>query len=341
MIQKNVSLQPYNTFGVTAFTRYFININSQEDITQLIDWKNQHDLPFLLVGGGSNLLFKDDFPGLVAHIALKGKEIISEDNHATYLKIDAGEVWHDFVRWSIDQGYAGLENLSLIPGSVGAAPVQNIGAYGVELEDRLASLEAVDLETGEIEKFTNAQCQFAYRDSFFKSVEPNRYLITSVVFRLPKHPEWTLSYAGIKEKLKDQKLSSRVISDTIINLRQRKLPDPAEMGNAGSFFKNPVISQSRWNALKKNFPQLPGYPQHNKKVKTSAAWLIDQCGWKGKREGDVGTYDKHALVLVNHGGATGEQLWSFAESIIVSVNEKFSIILEPEPRVVPELFWAG
>lgn len=334
MIQENISLKTYNTFGVASFSRYFMNINNQEDIARLVDWKNKYDLPCLIVGGGSNLLFKNDFPGLVAYIALKGKEKISEDEHANYIKVGAGEVWHDVVLWSIDQGYAGLENLSLIPGSVGAAPVQNIGAYGVELVDRLFSLEAVDLETGKIRGFSNEQCQFAYRDSLFKSAVPDRYLIISVTFRLPKQPEWTLSYAGVNDRLKGQQPSARLISDIIVALRRSKLPDPSGIGNAGSFFKNPVMNESVWNSLKTEFPQLPGYPQKNKKVKTSAAWLIDQCGWKGKREGDVGTYHKHALVLVNHGGATGQQLWDFAENIIISVNQKFSVVLEPEPRII-------
>ncbi len=311
-----------------------MNITNQKDIARLLDWKKQYNLPCLVVGGGSNLLFKNDFPGLVAHVALKGKEKVSEDDYAHYIRVGAGEVWHDFVDWSIDQGYSGLENLSLIPGSVGAAPVQNIGAYGVELVDRMFSLEAVDLETGKVREFSNEHCQFSYRDSFFKSAEPSRYLITSVTFRLPKKPEWILSYAGIKNQLKGQQLSARLISDIIINLRQSKLPDPSEIGNAGSFFKNPVMSESTWSSLKENFPQLPGYPQKNKKIKTSAAWLIDQCGWKGKQEGAVGTYHKHALVLVNHGGATGQQLWDFAENIICSVDQKFSVLLEPEPKII-------
>ncbi|MEE9304364.1 MAG: UDP-N-acetylmuramate dehydrogenase [Thiotrichaceae bacterium] len=333
-LTENVSLKPYNTFGVASIARYFTDINNLDDVSELIAWRKQNDLPYLIVGGGSNLLFKNDYPGLVAHINLQDRLLISEDNEASYVQAGAGEVWHDFVRWTIDQGYAGLENLSLIPGSVGAAPVQNIGAYGVELVDRLHAIDTIDLDSGESRQFDVTECQFAYRDSFFKSVEPGRYLITAVTFRLPHKPEWKTAYAGVGDQLAGQSLSSRLISDTIIRIRQSKLPDPAVIGNAGSFFKNPILADSEWTLLKEKHPALPGYPQHNGGMKTSAAWLIDECGWKGRKLGLAGVYDKHALVLVNHGGASGNELWAVAEAVMQSVQEKFSIALEPEPTVI-------
>ncbi len=333
-IAENVSLKPYNTFGVASIARYFTVINNLDDVSELVAWRKQNELPCLIVGGGSNLLFKNDYLGLVAHINLRGRVQISEDDQACYVQSGAGEVWHDFVRWTIEQGYAGLENLSLIPGTVGAAPVQNIGAYGVELVDYLHAVDAIDLESGESRQFEVADCQFAYRDSFFKSVQPGRYLITAVTFRLPHKPEWNVSYAGVKAQLAGQVLSSKLISDTIIAIRQSKLPDPAVIGNAGSFFKNPILAEPEWLQLKEKYPALPGYPQHEARMKTSAAWLIDQCGWKGRKLGRAGVYDKHALVLVNHGGATGNELWEIAEAVIRSVQEKFSIALEPEPQVI-------
>ncbi|MEE9351550.1 MAG: UDP-N-acetylmuramate dehydrogenase [Thiotrichaceae bacterium] len=333
-ILENVSLKPYNTFGVASMARYFTEINTLDDVLELVAWRKQNDLPCLIMGGGSNLLFKNDYSGLVAHINLQGKSLLSSDEQASYVRAGAGEIWHDFVRWTIDQGYAGLENLSLIPGTVGAAPVQNIGAYGVELVDLLHSVEAIDLESGDMREFDVEACQFAYRDSYFKSVEPHRYLITAVTFRLPHQPEWKLSYAGLKDQLKGQALTSRLISDTVMKIRQSKLPDPAIIGNAGSFFKNPILPESEWELLKAKNSELPGYPQPEQRMKTSAAWMIDQCGWKGRKLGAAGVYENHALVLVNHGGATGSELWDVAEAVIQSVQEKFQVNLEPEPRVI-------
>ncbi len=333
-ILEHVSLKPYNTFGVASMTRYFTEINTLDHVSELVAWRKQNDLPCLIVGGGSNLLFKNDYSGLVAHINLQGKSLLSSDEQASYVRAGAGEIWHDFVRWTIDQGYAGLENLSLIPGTVGAAPVQNIGAYGVELADLLHSVETIDLVSGEVREFDVEACQFAYRDSYFKSIEPHRYLITAVTFRLPHQPEWQLSYAGLKDQLEGQALTSRLISDTVMQIRQSKLPDPAIIGNAGSFFKNPVLPESEWELLKAKNVELPGYPQPEQRMKTSAAWMIDQCGWKGRKLGAAGVYEKHALVLVNHGGATGSEVWDVAEAVIQSVQEKFEVNLEPEPRVI-------
>ncbi len=334
-ILETVSLKPYNTFRVDAVSRYFTRIQKLEDVQNLARWYQHSKTPVLFVGGGSNLLFKEDYPGLVAHCELSGKTCLYADESARYIRAGAGENWHDFVRWTIDQGYAGLENLSLIPGTVGAAPVQNIGAYGVELVDYFYSLDAVDMQTGEVCQFDVQDCQFSYRDSFFKSIQPGRYFITAVTFRLPKQPEWKLDYAGLQGQLDDHQISARRVSDLVSDIRRSKLPDPAVMGNAGSFFKNPVLEEKVWLEIRARFPEVPGYPQKEEGlIKTSAAWLIDQCGLKGYRVGAAGVSEQHALVLVNHGGATGKHIWSIAETLIRAVEDRFSVTLEPEPRVI-------
>lgn len=333
-IVENQSLQAYNTFGVDAKARYFTVLNHHDDVLPLVQWLQQHPMPYLLVGGGSNMLFVNDYQGLVIHIAFMGKQVVTEDAEATYIRAAAGENWHQFVLWTIAQGYAGLENLSLIPGTVGAAPVQNIGAYGVELTDCFSDLQAVDLQTGEWRVFSKEECQFAYRDSYFKSVAQGRYLIVAVTFRLPKQPQWKTHYAGIADQLAERTPNASLISDIVVRIRQSKLPDPNQLGNAGSFFKNPVLTQKEWLALKARFADLPAYKQADGRYKTSAGWLIDQCDWKGHQQGDAGIYEQHALVLVNHGLATGEELWLLAQQIIASVQQKFAITLEPEPNII-------
>ena len=336
-IHDNYSLQSLNSFGVTATSTLFTKINSSSDIDALIDWRKANpNMQCLLIGGGSNLLFRNDFTGIAVAVRLMGKSLIDEDDDTFYVKAAGGENWHEFVCWTIDQGYAGLENLSLIPGTVGAAPMQNIGAYGVELGDRLHELSAVDLSTGKRQVFNNVDCQFAYRDSFFKQQQADRWLIESVTFSLAKNPTWVIAYAGVEAALAGQTPSARLISDTVIALRQSKLPDPAVIGNAGSFFKNPIMTIDRWSALKIEFPEIPGYPQKDNggKIKTSAGWLIDQCNWKAYRESDAGVYEKHALVLVNYGGASGLEILALAEQIIKSVQKKFGVSLEPEPRII-------
>ena len=334
-IIKNTSLKSLNTFGVDANTKYLGHIRNLKDIEALFEWKEKNDIPNLLLGGGSNLLFKNDYEGLVAKVALMGKDVAEEDDEAVYVSAAGGENWHDFVMWTIDQGYAGLENLSLIPGCVGAAPIQNIGAYGVELSNTFHSLQTVNLDNGDIQEFDKEQCHFGYRESFFKSQTLDKLLITSVTFRFPKKPEWHVNYAGLREALAGEMLSADVISKAVISERQSKLPDPSIIGNAGSFFKNPVLKLEDWESLKEMHENLPGFPQVNvDNVKTSAGWLIDQAGWKGYRKGDAGVSDKHALVLVNHGNATGAELWQVAQDIMTSVEDKFGIRLEPEPRVI-------
>jgi len=333
-IINNASLKKLNTFGVNARARYYTEIHNLDDIEALLEWRAQHDIPSLLLGGGSNLLFKKDYDGLVAKICLTGKDMTDQDDNHVYVSAAAGENWHDFVRWTISKGSAGLENLSLIPGTVGAAPIQNIGAYGVELADHFYSLQAINLQTSEVLEFSKEHCQFAYRESFFKSQALDKLLITSVTFALPKQADWKIDYAGVREVLEGKEPTAQAISDAIIALRQSKLPDPAEIGNAGSFFKNPVLAIEKWEVLKANNPDIPGWEQPNGKIKTSAAWLIDQCGFKGYRNADAGVSDKHALVLVNYGNASGAELWQVAEDILDKVETRFGIKLEAEPRVI-------
>lgn len=333
-INKNASLKDLNTFGIDAKARYLTEIHYLDDIEALLEWKRQNDLPSLLLGGGSNLLFKNDYDGLIAKVCLLGKGIAEEDEDHVYVSAAAGENWHDFVRWTISKGLSGLENLSLIPGTVGAAPIQNIGAYGVELADHFYSLQAVNLENGDVLDLNKERCQFAYRDSLFKSQTLDKLLITSVTFALPKTPEWKIEYAGVGDALNGKEPTAELISNAVIQLRQSKLPDPAIIGNAGSFFKNPVLPIEKWESLKEGNPELSGYPQEEGSIKTSAAWLIDQSGWKAYRKGDAGVSDKHALVLVNYGKASGADLWDVAQDIMKSVEDKFGITLEPEPRVL-------
>ncbi len=336
-ILKNTALKSLNTFAVNATTKFYSEIHNMDDIAGLIDWKNTNKVPMLLLGGGSNLLFKKDYAGLVAKVCLSGKDIAEEDDKHVFVSVAGGENWHDFVRWTVGKEYAGLENLSLIPGTVGAAPIQNIGAYGVELADHFHSLQAVDLETGDVLEYQKSACHFGYRESIFKSQHLDKLLITSVTFKLTKEgqqTEWKTDYAGVREAIEGKAPTAEIISDAVIALRQSKLPDPADIGNAGSFFKNPVLSAGKWEGLKEKNPLIPGYVQKGGHMKTSAAWLIDQCGWKGYRKGDAGVSDKHALVLVNYGGATGADLWAVAQEIMVSVEERFGILLEAEPRVI-------
>jgi len=332
---KNKSLKRLNTFGVNVNSNFYAEIHHLDDIHTFLEWKQQNDLPALLLGGGSNLLFVNDYQGLVAKVCLAGKEVLEVDDNYTYVAVAAGENWHEFVRWTIAQGHAGLENLSLIPGTTGAAPIQNIGAYGVELADHFHSLQAVNLDNGDVLEFDKKRCEFGYRHSFFKTYGLDKLLITSLTFALPKKPQWKLDYAGVRERLQGKQPSAKLISDTIIALRKSKLPDPEVIGNAGSFFKNPVLSYNQWELLKEKHPDLAAYKQADGSMKISAAWLIDQCGWKGFRgRGDVGVSDQHALVLVNYGKATGVELWALASDIIKSVEEKYGLLLEPEPRIM-------
>ncbi|MEO1752088.1 UDP-N-acetylmuramate dehydrogenase [Thiofaba sp. EF100] len=335
-LEQHASLLAYNTFRVEARARYFLTLEQLADIPAFLGDARLQGLPRLILGGGSNILFRADFPGMVVRVALRGLELLGEDDSHRFVRAAAGENWHDFVRWTVEQGWPGLENLSLIPGTVGAAPVQNIGAYGVELAEVCAAVEAVDLTTGEFHRFDRAACRFTYRDSLFKQ-QTGRWLITAVTFRLPKTFTPRLDYPGVREALGEVEPTPLAVSDAICSVRRAKLPGlaPGEPGSAGSFFKNPLVPAGQAEVLRASYPGLPAWPQPDGRAKLSAAWLIEQCGWKGCREGDAGVYAKHALVLVNHGRATGAELWRLAEAIRASVRQRFGVDLEPEPILLP------
>ena len=333
-IETDVSLQPYNTFGIASRAAHFGKAHTLDDIRQAAEAGR----PLFILGGGSNLLLRSDLPGLVVQNCLSGREVVEEDAASVLIAAGAGEVWHELVQWTIDRGWAGLENLSLIPGSVGAAPIQNIGAYGVELADVFERLEAIDLATGRLETFSLSDCRFGYRDSAFKNAWKGKFCIARVFLRLQKAPELRLAYGAIRDTLAEMGVSApgiRDVSEAVIRIRRSKLPDPAVIGNSGSFFKNPELPASRFQALQARFPDIVSYPLPDGRVKLPAGWLIERCGWKGKKVGKVGCYEKQALVLVNHGGATGEEVYDLAQQIMASVEEKFGVNLSPEVNVWP------
>jgi len=336
-IQYGASLQEYNTFGVNAQAKALAAFKSTEDLKTLLSKKDFDNIPRLILGGGSNLLFTRDYPGLVLKNEIPGISCIDEDSTFYYVKVGAGENWHQFVLHCIDNNWAGLENLSLIPGNVGASPMQNIGAYGVEIKDRFHSLEALNLETTEIETFDSESCKFGYRESVFKNIYRDKYIITSVTFKLLKEPKINTSYGAIETELKRRNISNpgiKDVSDVVIHIRNSKLPNPADLGNAGSFFKNPIVTQESYEELKSENPEIPHYPLNDGSIKLAAGWLIEQAGWKGKRVGDCGMHDKQALVLVNYGNATGEEIYDHSERVLQSVNEKFGVTLEREVNII-------
>ena len=336
-ILQNISLKPYNTFGIDVRATFFINVKTIEELQLLSSEPFFTGNKKLILGGGSNILFTKDFHGLVLKTALKGIELIREDTNHYYVSVKAGEDWHGFVLKSIQQQWQGLENLSLIPGTVGAAPIQNIGAYGVEVADYIEEVKALEIKSGELQNFNAAACKFGYRNSIFKQELKGKYLIYEVVFRLNKIPKYNITYAPLKAVLQEidqEKLSAKHISDAVIKIRQSKLPDPEVIGNCGSFFKNPIVEEAIGQALLEKYPQMPNYAVGQGAMKIPAAWLIEQAGLKGSREGQVGTYQKQALVMVNHGNATGKEAHSFAKKIITKVNDTFGITLEPEVNIL-------
>lgn len=335
-IQENVDLRHFNTFHVSARARWFVEITSIAELQDVLFWVRSRELPFMLIGQGSNILFKEDYPGLIIELNVKGITVAAETAEYVDVQVLCGENWHAFVRHCLDRGWYGLENLSLIPGTVGAAPVQNIGAYGVEAKDRLLQLEALEIATGEFRTFSNADCGFGYRDSVFKRELRDRYVICRVVFRLSKQAQLRLEYPALREALRGvapEQLSPQLVSDTVCRIRSSKLPDHLRLGNAGSFFWNPRVSQAEFAALRTRYPDIVGYPV-GENVKVPAAWLIERAGWKGYREGEVGVHSEHALVLVNHGGASGAELVALSQKIQVSVREHFGIQLWPEVRII-------
>jgi len=336
-VLENHSLKTYNTFGIDAKARYFVSVPDETSLQQALSATEFRHAPRLILGGGSNVLLTRDFPGLVIRIESTGRRITHHDDEATYVEAAAGENWHDFVCWTLAQGLAGLENLSLIPGSVGASPIQNIGAYGVEMKDTFHELTAVDIDSGEVRRFDRAACRFAYRDSVFKQELRDRVVITSVVFRLPRTVKLQLEYGEIRKALSNMNISNPTavdVSHAVCNIRRRKLPDPAVIGNAGSFFKNPIIDDKTFQELHRHYPHMPHYPVDDSTVKLSAGWLIEQAGWKGKTFGRAGVHEQHALVLVNRGDADGAEILALARAIQDAVQNQFGIRLEPEPVIV-------
>jgi len=335
-IQENFNLKYFNTFHVSAQARFFAEVSSQDDLIQALDFQQTNNLSFMLIGQGSNLLFKKNYAGLIIELNLRGIEKVDENDKCVYIRAMGGENWHNFVQYCLQRGYYGLENLSLIPGTVGAAPVQNIGAYGVELSDFLYELEAMEISSKTLKTFSKEDCQLSYRHSIFKGELKDQFIISSVTFALLKEPHLNLGYPALKNALKDlptEKITAQLLSDKVCEIRRRKLPDPVNIGNAGSFFRNPVISSEQARALQKQHADLPVYPYQGQ-CKISAAWLIDKAGWKGFREGDVGVHKEHALVLVNYGEASGAELYELSQRIQTSVEEKFGIMLEPEVRII-------
>ncbi|PKK36130.1 UDP-N-acetylenolpyruvoylglucosamine reductase [Siphonobacter sp. SORGH_AS_0500] len=336
-IQEYISLKPYTTFGIEATARYFVEVNSLESLRQVLAEPAFAATEKLILGGGSNVLLTKDFDGLVIRMAITGISVSAEDELYTYVRAGAGVVWHELVLESLEKGLSGLENLSLIPGSVGASPMQNIGAYGVEIKDVFHSLEAIDRQTGELRIFSHQECQFGYRESVFKHELKNQFVIVAVTFKLSKTPHYQISYGDIQKTLEARgvtELSSKAISEAVIEIRRSKLPDPAELGNAGSFFKNPEIPAGQYEALKSRFPNIPGYLTTPGQIKVPAGWLIEQAGWKGYREGSVGVHAKQALVLVNYGQGTGPEIKALSEKVQASVLEKYGIQLSAEVNFI-------
>ena len=335
------ALREHNTFGFDVRAREACRIERDADVDELLARERagtaSTPAPRLILGGGSNVVLTRDFPGVAWLVALRGRRIVDETAHDWIVEAAAGESWHDFVEWCLAQGCAGLENLALIPGTVGAAPIQNIGAYGLEIADRFESLRAIDLDTGARVEFTGAQCAFGYRDSVFKQAARDRFLITSVRFRLPKAWSARAGYADIARELAAADIATpgaRDIFDAVVRVRRTKLPDPATLGNAGSFFKNPVIGAGQFAALVAHEPDLVSYAQPDGSRKLAAAWLIDQCGWKGRAIADAAVHDRQALVLVNRGRATGADVLALSQAIRADVLARFGVTLEPEPVVV-------
>ena len=334
-LQKHISLKPYNTFGIDVTGEYLLEVNNE---TQLHDIAQDNTLPAKkhVLGGGSNILLTKPVEGLILLNKLKGINIEREDDNHVWMKVNAAEVWHEFVLCAIARNLGGIENLSLIPGTVGAAPIQNIGAYGAEAKETIESVRAWHWEEGEFITYSNASCKFGYRDSIFKNELKDKTFITSVIFRLNKKPVYNISYGAIEQQLEQMhvtELSLKAISDAVIAIRSSKLPDPKKTGNAGSFFKNPSITIAHFEMLQTNYPNIPCYPLSDVMVKVPAGWLIEQCGWKGVKRGDAGVHEKQALVIANYGNATGGEIWSLSEEVLQSVKERFGILLEREVQV--------
>lgn len=333
-VQAQVSLKPFNSFGIDVRAQLFAEARSDADVQQALAYAEAHSVPLLVIGGGSNLLLTQDVPALVLRMATQGIRVLHDDGVHVVVEAEAGEAWHPFVLWTLEQGFCGLENLSLIPGTVGAAPMQNIGAYGVEIKDVFAGLTALDRQSGELRDFSLQECRFAYRDSLFKH-EVGRWLILRVRFALSRASHLKLDYGPVQQRLAGQGITDATptdVSRAICSIRREKLPDPAELGNAGSFFKNPLVPQALAAELKSQYPDLVAYPQADGQTKLAAGWLIDKAGWKGFRDGDAGVHKMQALVLVNYGAASGRDIANLALRIQRDIADRFGVELEMEPN---------
>ncbi|MFN5327368.1 MAG: UDP-N-acetylmuramate dehydrogenase [Bacteroidota bacterium] len=336
IIEHNISLKHLNTFGIEVYAKEFVVIKSYQDLQALISQRDISKEKFLIIGGGSNILFTKDFGGLLIKMEIEGVELVREDEKYVWIKASAGLVWHDFVLYTIEKGWGGLENLSLIPGTVGASPIQNIGAYGVEVKDVIEEVMGVNLYTKQNRTIKSNDCQFEYRSSIFKRYLKNKFLITNVIFKLSKRPKLHIEYGAIKDELKKENIEHPTIKDVstaVINIRRSKLPDPAVLGNAGSFFKNPVVDQQKLSELKSLFPTIVSYP-FGGQFKLAAGWLIEHAGWKGYRRNNVGCHEKQALVLVNFGGANGDEILRLSNRIKKSIKKKFGVNLIEEVNII-------
>ena len=336
-VLEHVELAPYTTFGIEAKARWFADVTSVDGLRAALDWSRSHGVEVFVLGGGSNMLLHGDVEALVLRIQILGVDVRSDDGRHVEVAVGAGEVWHDFVMHTLDQGWGGLENLSLIPGSVGASPMQNIGAYGVEIRDHFAWLDAVRISDGALQRFTAEDCAFGYRESVFKREEKGKWILVRVAFHLDRESSLRMGYGAIEQELQhlpEAERTHRDVSEAVIRIRQSKLPDPAQIGNAGSFFKNPTIPAEQANALLAIHPNMPNYPQPSGEVKLAAGWLIEQAGWKGHNRTTHGVHDRQALVLVHFGGATGKEVWDLAQDVMASVKDQFGVSLEPEVNQV-------
>ncbi|KGO97267.1 UDP-N-acetylenolpyruvoylglucosamine reductase [Flavobacterium enshiense DK69] len=335
-IEHNFSLKNYNTFGIEAKAKSFVEATNTDELAQIL--KEHKNEKLFILGGGSNMLLTKDIDALVVHINLKGKKVLKEDDDFVWVQGNAGENWHEFVLWNLEQNFGGIENMSLIPGNVGTTPIQNIGAYGAEIKDTMVSCEAMRIDTQEIHTFTNEECQFGYRESIFKNEAKDQYVITSVVYKLTKkNHKINTSYGAIDGELAKHNITNpsiKDVSNAVIAIRQSKLPDPKELGNSGSFFKNPIVAKELYEKAHAEHADMPHYTVGENEVKVPAGWLIEQAGFKGKRFGDAGVHKLQALVLVNYGNATGQEIFNLSKEIQRTVLEKFGIPIEAEVNII-------
>jgi len=336
-IIENYPLLKLNTFGIDVKAKYFTSINTINELIEVTKTNVFKDLELLILGGGSNILLTKDFDGLVILNNIKGKEIIDQNQQSIFLKIGAGENWHELVMYCVDNGWGGIENLSLIPGNTGTAPMQNIGAYGVEIKETFIELEALEISSGKIVKFNNSDCEFGYRESVFKNKMKNQYIILNITLELKKNPVLNINYGDVKAILESQNIKNpgiKELSNAIISIRQSKLPDPKKIGNSGSFFKNPIVSLNQLELIKKKYPNVVNYEINENEFKIAAGWLIERAGWKGKKFNNYGIHEKQALVLVNYGLANGMEIFDLSEKIILDIKDKFGITLEREVNII-------